>query len=56
MSKIKPQVWTPSILVASAEDLESLKVEPGTVAYTAGFGNMWQLDPEGNWQAIVEEE
>ena len=56
MSSIKPQVWTPSIMVSSSEELETLNVEPGTVAYTAGFGNMWQLDAEGNWQAIVEEE
>lgn len=55
MSKIKPMLWNESIMVADESELAELNVEPGTVAYTAGFGNMWQLDAEGTWQTIVEE-
>lgn len=52
--KITPVPYE-SIMVSSQSDLSSLICEPGTVAYTAGFGNMWQLDAEGTWQTIVEE-
>lgn len=46
-----------SVLVTAKSDLSSLtaKYEPGTIAYTAGFGNMWQLDAAGTWNAIIEE-
>ena len=54
-AKIKPKLWNESVMVSSESDLEELNVEPGTVAYTAGFGNMWQMDAEGTWHAIVEE-
>lgn len=45
-----------SIMVSSSSDLSSLDCAPGTVAYTAGFGNMWQLAADGTWAPIVEEE
>lgn len=46
-----------SIMVGSKSDLAGLTdMAPTTVAYTAGFGNMWQLDADGVWQAIIEEE
>lgn len=40
MSKIKPMLWNESIMVADESELAELNVKPGTVAYTAGFGNM----------------
>lgn len=52
--KITPVPYE-SIMVSSKSDLSGLICAPGTVAYTAGFGNMWQLDAEGTWQTIVEE-
>ena len=53
---IHVHVKTTDILVTSKADLDNLTgYHPGSVAYTAGFGNMWQLDANGEWQAIIEE-
>lgn len=42
-----------TIIVTSESDLAGLEgYEPGTVAYTAGFGSMWQLDASGDWQEV----
>lgn len=39
-----------SVLVESQSDLTNLDgYAPGTVAYTAGFGSMWQLAANGSW-------
>lgn len=45
----------PSVMVASDDDLASLTdiYTPGTVAYTAGFKAMWQLDTAGNWVSMM---
>ena len=44
------------IMVTSADDLEGLTdFNPATIAYTAGFGNVWQLGADGEWVAIIEE-
>lgn len=41
------------ILVGSSSDLSSLEnYEPGSIAYTAGFAQMWQLSPAGEWVAF----
>lgn len=52
-------IYTPvpkqSIMVASKSELDELECEPTTVAYTAGYKNMWQLDASGTWQTITEE-
>ena len=43
---------TPSVMVTAETDLDSdlLSGYPaGTVAYTAGFANMWQKDASGEW-------
>ena len=42
------------ILVGSESDLALLagKYEPGAVAYTAGFVNIWQLGIDGNWVEV----
>ena len=42
---------TPSVLITAETDLESLLggYPAGTVAYTAGFADMWQKDASGEW-------
>ena len=45
------------IMVTSADDLEELTdFNPASIAYTAGFTNVWQLGADGEWVAIIEEE
>lgn len=45
-----------AILVESQADLEHLgEVPAGSIAYTAGYGSMWQLSAAGSWEAIEEE-
>lgn len=45
-----------AILVESQADLEHLgEVPAGSIAYTAGYGSMWQLSAAGSWEAIQEE-
>ena len=43
------------VLIESESDLDNLTdlYEPGTIAYTAGFAGMWQLDSEGNWVEVI---
>lgn len=44
------------VMVRNKADLNILgSYRPGTIAYTAGFKNMWQLDASSEWQTIVEE-
>lgn len=44
------------VMVRNKADLDILgNYRPGTIAYTAGFKNMWQLDASSEWQTIVEE-
>lgn len=39
-----------TIMVTDVSDLESLtEYNAGTIAFTAGFGYMWQLDSDGDW-------
>lgn len=41
------------VLVNSESDLDNLTgYLPGSIAYTAGLSNVWQLDTSGNWVAI----
>ena len=43
------------VLVNSENDLEALGpygYEPGTLAYTAGFAQMWQLSASGEWVSV----
>ena len=43
-----------SVMIASSSELSGLTgYEPGSIAFTAGFGNMWQLDASGQWISIV---
>ena len=42
-----------AVMVESSSDLANLKgYPPSSIAYTAGFGSMWQLDASGVWQSI----
>ena len=44
------------VMIRDKADLDILgSYRPGTIAYTAGFKNMWQLDASNEWQTIVEE-
>ncbi len=41
------------VLVSSQSDLSRLTdYEPGTIAFTAGFGSLWQKAPNGTWAAF----
>lgn len=45
---------TKSVLVTAESDLSKLAdYDPGTVAYTAGFDKMWQMNAAGTWVSIV---
>lgn len=42
-----------TVMVEEYSDTSSLTgYEPGTIAYTAGFTNMWQLSANGTWVAF----
>ena len=41
---------------ASLPDAQELMLAPGSVAFTAGLKNMWQLDMDRQWVAIIEDE
>lgn len=44
-----------TVMVESEDDLEGLADFPvGTVAFTAGFGGMWQLAADGTWADMLE--
>lgn len=43
-----------SVMVTAESDLSSLDgYLPGAVAYTAGFGSMWQLSAAGTWESMT---
>ena len=46
-----------AVMVESSDDLTALAgmVSPGSIAYTAGYGSVWQLDAAGSWQDVTEE-
>lgn len=42
-----------TVLVSSDSDLELLQdYSPGTIAYTAGYQQMWQKSPNGTWSTF----
>ena len=46
-----------NVMVSDADDLDLLEdYEPCTIAYTAGYTNIWQKDVDGEWVAIVGSE
>lgn len=45
-----------AVMVTAESDLAQLDgYLPGAVAYTAGFGSMWQLDASGSWVSMSED-
>lgn len=43
-----------SIMITGSSELSTLTgCEPGSVAFTAGFENMWQLNASGQWISIT---
>lgn len=52
--EIHAGVSAPSIMVESQSDLANLPTYPaGTMAYTAGYKALWQLDASGNWVSML---
>lgn len=55
--KVFQGVQSFSVQVESEDDLENLApygYTPGTMAFTAGFAKMWQLDSDGNWVSLTD--
>lgn len=51
---LTPNVPAPSVLVEQQSDLANLPNYPaGTIAYTAGFASMWQLNASGSWISMI---
>ena len=51
--KIHKNASTQLVLVTSSGDLSLLaSYDPGTIAHTAGFGDMWQKSASGEWVAM----
>ena len=43
----------PMVLISSQSELQLLgDYAPGTIAYTAGYKQMWQKAPNGTWAAF----
>lgn len=43
-----------AVMIESSSDLDSLEgLQPGSVAYVAGFTSMWQLGADGEWAVVV---
>ena len=50
-------VKSPEVMITAESDLENLTgYEPSTIAFTAGYDNMWQLGADGEWHVIITEE
>lgn len=42
-----------TVMVESSSDLDNLdEYEVGSIAYTAGYGSVWQKDADGTWQEV----
>lgn len=58
--EIEDYVNTQSIMVESQDELQSLAgnsgIPPGSIAYTAGFLNMWQLSADREWVDMMGSE
>ena len=52
---IKTLSPTPSVMVRTEADLTMISAiyKPGTIAYTAGREQEWQLAPDGTWEPIA---
>lgn len=47
--------YTSMVMVESADDLENLPdtYAPGSIAFTAGYQDMWQLAADGTWVSVT---
>lgn len=48
-------VYAEPIMVRDENDLDEIpedKLIPGTLAYTAGFANLWHLGANGEWEEM----
>lgn len=46
-----------SVMIESSSDLSLLTdYAPGSIAFTAGYENMWQKKADGTWKQFVGEE
>lgn len=51
---IHQNVQAANVMVKAQDDLASLTdYEPGTVAFTAGFKNVWQKKADGTWESLL---
>lgn len=47
-------VTASAVMVTAEADLANLTdYEPGSIAYVAGFGSMWQLGADGTWETVI---
>ena len=50
---LREDVPCKGVMVTAESDLASLPdYQPGTIAFTAGFGSMWQLSAAGTWAEV----
>ena len=50
---LREDVPCKGVMVTAESDLANLPdYQPGTIAFVAGFGSMWQLDADGAWQEV----
>lgn len=50
---IQTEVPVVCVMVRSSSDLSALSdYKPGTIAFTAGFGSLWQKAADGTWEEI----
>ena len=50
---LREDVPCKGVMVTAESDLANLPdYQPGTIAFTAGFGSMWQKAADGDWEEI----
>lgn len=50
---LREDVPCKGVMVTAESDLANLPdYQPGTIAFVAGFGSMWQKDATGTWQEV----
>lgn len=53
-NKIDMEPSIGAVMVKDETELANLTgYAPGTIAFTAGYKAMWQLDLDGNWETII---
>ena len=53
---LREDVPCKGVMVTAESDLANLPdYQPGTIAFTAGFGSMWQKDASGEWTSMTGE-